>query len=121
MTIYDPMEMAVKWAASICECPVSTYVRDDAQDNDVFITVERTGGIVDYPHDSPEITFRVWATSDATAEENAYLLAIAAKTMPPSDAYVNAVGAPTMYSYGREDDGDYYMWDVSIPFNIRLQ
>ena len=97
--------------------PVSTYAHDTSAE--AFCLVERTGGEVSWPHDSPEVAFQVWAKTDLAAEQAAYLLAIGAVTAPPADPHCNSVGTPTMYSYGREEGG-WYVWQATIPFEFNM-
>ena len=118
-TVFDPMEFVVGWVAGVLEAPAYTYVPDGPPD--LFAVVTRTGGEVAYPHDSPEFAVQAWARTDADAETAAYLVAIAA-TNPasqPADRHCNAVGTPTMYSYGREDGG-WYVWQVTVPLEFNL-
>lgn len=116
--LFSSTQMAVEWAASVLETRACTYMPDDAHEQ-VVCVVERTGGDVAYPHDAPEISFQIWAKAEADAEAGAMMVAIAASTKPPEDPHVNAVGAPTVFSYGREEGG-WFVWQATVPFSVRL-
>lgn len=117
--MFSSMEMAVAWAAGVLGYRAATCMPRDYA-GEAICLVDRTGGELDYPHDSPEISFSVWARSEAEAESGANALAIACKTMPPGDWHVNAVGVPRVFSYGREDGG-WFVWQTTVPFQVRLQ
>lgn len=116
--LFSSTQMAVEWAASVLEVRTCTYMPEDVEGG-VVCVVERTGGEVAYPHDAPEMSFQVWAKTEAEAEAGAMMVAIAASTMPPEDYHVNAVGTPTVFSYGREDGG-WFVWQATVPFSVRL-
>lgn len=115
--MFDSMEMAVAWAASVLGTRACTYLPADPPDE--LCVVERVGGELDYPHDSPEFAFQVWAKAEKAAKDGACLVAVAAKTAPPADGHVNSVGVPTVYSYGREDGG-WFVWQATVPMEVNL-
>lgn len=122
--MFSSIEAAVAWAAKVSGVPASTDVRYDANgaplEDAPFCIVSRTGGELDYPHDSPEITFELWAQTETRAEELANIVAIACKTMPPEDEHVNQVDVPRMYSYGLQEGG-WHVWDVAVTWRVNLQ
>lgn len=113
------VELSVEWSASVLGVAARTSPPRDSQDEAEFCLVERTGGLLDWPHDSPEVTFQLWARADERAEQLAMMLAIAAKTVPPRDRHINAVGVPSVSSYG-EVDGGFFVWQVSLPLEMNL-
>lgn len=121
--MFSSIEEAVRWAGGVLEVPASTEVQRDSRGvpsaKGEFCIVERTGGELDYPHDSPEMTFEMWARSSERAEQMANVAAIACKTMPPEDPHVNAVGVPRVYSYGLQDGG-WHVWDVAVDWQVTL-
>lgn len=119
--MFDPLESFINWVGSTLECDCATYVPDFEELPELFCRIERTGGQIDYPHDAPDFTASIYATTDEAAESAAYTLAIAAKLQPPKDTHINSVGVPSMYSYGRDESGKYYIWAVTIPLNIDLR
>lgn len=116
--MFDPLEFAVAWASRVTGVRCGTYIYDDMPDPAVVVT--RSGGTVDFPHDAPNFAFTVYASTDDEAESLAYQLAIAARygQCQPSDPHLNAVGAPSLYSYGRRNGQ--YIWETDIPMNFRL-
>lgn len=117
--MFSSLEHSLSWAHEVLDIRCATYPPADAQGLEAFCVVERTGGPLDYPHDSPDMTFQLWARDEATAEENANVLAIAAKKRPMGDPHVNAMGVPEMMSYGRMEGG-WFVWQVSVPLNVNL-
>lgn len=119
-SMFNPLADVMSWAGDVLEAPASTYVPDDPPD--LFVVVTRTGGAVFKGHDSPQFAMQVWAKSDLEAEAGAYTLALAMQdpAYAPSDPHCNAVGDPTIYSYGREDGG-WYVWQVTAEFQYNLR
>lgn len=124
--MFSSIECAINWARQILGVHVGTFVPRDARgvvsaapNIDTFAVVERTGGALDYPHDSPEISVQVWSRSDEKAETMANMLAIACKTKPIDDDHVNAIGVPTLFSYGAEAGG-WLVWQVNISLEVNL-
>ena len=115
--MWSSMEMMGEWARDVLDVPVSTYPASGA--GPTFALVSRTGGRVDYPHDSPEISVQVWSKSDSEAEEGAMAIGIAAKTLPPDDPHVNSVGAPNVYRYGAQDGG-WFVWEADVPLETNI-
>lgn len=122
--MFSSVQCAVEWAATTLGVRASTYLPMDATggvdaDEKTFVVVERTGGELDYPHDNPEISFQVWSRSEADAEAYANMLAIASRTKRMADRHVNAMGVPSVLSYGREDGG-WFVWQVTQPLSVNL-
>lgn len=117
--MFSSVEHSIEWAEGILGIQVGTYAPDDSDEMDSFCIVERTGGEIDYPHDSPDITFQIWAKTGLGAETQANMLAISAKMRPMDDPHVNGMGVPEMMTYGREEGG-WFVWQVSIPLNVNL-
>lgn len=122
--MFSSVQCAVEWAATTLGVRACTYLPMDATggvdaDEKTFVVVERTGGELDYPHDNPEISFQVWSRSEADAEAYANMLAIAARTKMMADRHVNAMGVPSVLSYGREDGG-WFVWQVTQPLSVNL-
>lgn len=117
------IELVCKWVGKVLGVRVGTYppsgsttATDSASP---FAVVTRTGGEVDYPHESPAFAVQVWAPDEATAETCAYLVAIACKTMPPADPHVNDVLTPTVLSYGRMEGG-WFVWQTNVNLEVNL-
>ncbi|NPD32254.1 hypothetical protein HLV35_03100 [Eggerthellaceae bacterium zg-997] len=122
--MFSSIECAVSWAARVLLVRACTYVPrtsegDVTADDAEFCVVERVGGPLAYPHDEPEIAFQVWARREARAEQLACMLAVAARTMPISDAHVNGMGVPSVCSYGREEGG-WFVWQTTVPLKVNL-
>lgn len=117
------LEIVRDWAAETLGLDAGTYVPADATaaypDAEPFCVVTRTGGTLDYPHDSPKFAVQVWAADESAAETYAAMLAIACRTMPPKDPHINSVAAPAVLSYGREDGG-WFVWETDIDLEINL-
>ncbi|MCI6275080.1 MAG: hypothetical protein MR611_10510 [Coriobacteriaceae bacterium] len=117
------LEMVCEWVRGVLGVRVGTYPPASATTAtggaQPFAVVTRTGGEVDYPHESPAFAVQVWAADEATAETDAYLVAIACKTMPPSDAHVNAILTPTVLSYGRMEGG-WFVWQANVSLEVNL-
>ena len=90
--IFSSMEHVIKWAHTTIGLPCSKEVQKNTQDE--FLLVDRSGGEMDYPHDSPEYTISIWTMSSARTEHVALDLAIALKVTPPTDRKINAVFTP---------------------------
>ena len=117
--MFSSMECSVAWADRVLGVHAVTYPPPDARELGAFCVVERTGGELAWPHDSPEISFQLWADSESDAEELANMLAIATVTMPMDDPHVNAMGTPEVLSYGREEGG-WFVWQVTVSLDVRL-
>lgn len=120
--MFDPMEYAVSYVHNTLNIPASTYLQEGVrpQTTPVCAIVQRTGGEISYPHDNPDFAVQILADSDEKAQLYAYSLAVALKTQPPKDKHLNAVGTPTIYSYGMTEDGDWFVWQVTIPMAFNL-
>lgn len=105
------MEYVIKYVQNILNVDVVTYVPKDTPD--VFALVDRTGGVLDYPHDRPEFSVSIWARREDVCEELAHKLAIALKTRPPEDEHINSHSVPSVFSYGREEGG-FFVWQVTF-------
>ena len=116
--IFSSMEYIIKYVHKVLNIPASTHVQEKMPP--AFALVDRTGGEVDYPHDNPEYSVSIWAKSEAKCEDYAYQLAIGLKTVPPDDYHINAVGVPTVFSYGRDESG-YYIWQVTVTLAVNIQ
>lgn len=122
--MFSSVQCAVEWAAEVLGVRACTYLPRDASGNvtsgdRTLVVVERTGGELAYPHDSPDISLQVWSRSEAEAESGANMLAIAARTMPMADRHVNSMGTPSVLSYGREPGG-WFVWQVDQPLSVNL-
>lgn len=117
--MFSSMECSTDWVRHVLGIRTVTYPPPNARELGAFCVVERTGGELAWPHDSPEISFRLWADSELEAEELANMLAIATVTMPMDDPHVNAMGTPEVLSYGREEGG-WFVWQVTVPLDVRL-
>lgn len=117
--MFSSLEFIIGWIGKTLEyVPVFTYPPEKTPD--VFCTVDRTAGQLDYPHDNPEFTVSIWSKREDKAEELANVLAIAVKIKPPTDDYhINTVGVPNMYSYSKVDGG-YFVWQVSFFLSVNL-
>lgn len=117
------LELVCKWVRSVLGVRVGTYpppTSTTATDqSEPFAVVTRTGGEVDYPHESPAFAVQVWAADEATAETDAYMVAIACKTRPPEDGHVNAVLTPSLLSYGSMDGG-WFVWQANVNLEVNL-
>lgn len=118
--MFSSTACAIAWARSLLGVHVGTYVPADAQDMAEFVIVERAGGPLDYPHDSPDITFQIWAKSEAVAESEANVIAIALKTQPMDDPRVNAVGVPDVMTYGKQEGG-WFVWQVGVRLEVNIR
>lgn len=123
--MFSSLEYAIKWASEVLGYRAVSYVPRNADDtlkpikDKKFCVVNRTGGELNYPHDSPSFAFQLWCRTDAEAEEEANILAIAAKLKPMKDIHVNAVGVPDVLSYGYAEDG-WFIWQVNIDLEVNL-
>ena len=116
--IFSSMEFMVKWVSETLKVPCSTRVPRDTPNT--FAQIDRTGGTMDYPHDSPEYTVSIWAKSEAECEQLAHELAIALKLTPPTDKHINQVDVPNVFSYGVQDGG-YTTWQVTFQMQINIK
>lgn len=117
--MFSSMECSIAWARRVLGMWTVTYPPPNGREFGAFCVVERTGGELAWPHDSPEISFQLWADSEDEAEELANMLAIATVTMPMDDPHVNAMGTPEVLSYGREEGG-WFVWQVTVSLDVRL-
>ena len=116
--IFSSMEHMIKWVSDTLKVPCSTKVPRDTPD--IFTLLDRTGGTMDYPHDSPEYTVSIWAKSKDACEQLAHELAIALKLTPPADRHINHVDVPNVFSYGVQDGG-YTTWQVTFQMQVNIQ
>ena len=116
--IFSSMEHVIKWAHTTIGLPCSTEVQKNTPDE--FLLVDRTGGEMDYPHDSPEYTISIWTRSSARSEQIAHELAIALKVAPPTDRNINAVFPPNVFSYGKQE-GDFVVWQVTFSMSVNIK
>lgn len=123
MEIVSSLEIVTSWVKEVLEIDAGTYPPHDAtvatEDAEPFAVVTRTGGAVEYPHDSPAFAVQLWAASEDQAELLANLLAIACRTKPPADSHINAVETPTVLSYGRMEGG-WFVWQVDIGLEVNM-
>ncbi|MBS6418870.1 MAG: hypothetical protein KH372_08645 [Olsenella uli] len=120
--MFSSVECMVSWATATIGVRCGTQVPRGASgvaEGGTFLVVTRTGGELDYPHDAPRLAVQTWARSEADAEALANQVAIALRTMPPTDAHVNHVGVPSVLSYGRQDGG-WYVWQVDVGLGVNL-
>ena len=121
--MFSSVEYAAAWASDVLGVRACTYAprdaRGDVPGSEPFCVVERTGGPLDWSHDSPEIAFQPWSRSEAEAEAMAASLAIAVRTRPMDDPHVNAAGVPDVLSYGREEGG-WFVWQTSVRLEVNL-
>ena len=82
------LELVCKWVRGVLGVRVGTYPPASAttatEGAAPFAVVTRTGGEVDYPHESPAFAVQVWAADEAAAETDAYLVAICLLYTSPS-------------------------------------
>lgn len=123
MEIVSSLEILIAWVKDVLDIDAGTYPPHDAttatEAAEPFAVITRTGGAVDYPHDSPQFAVQLWAASEERAELLANLLAIACRTMPPDDSHVNSLATPTVLSYGRMDGG-WFVWQVDIGLEVNM-
>ncbi|KXB34380.1 hypothetical protein [Atopobium deltae] len=109
--IFSSIEYVIGYVQDVLEIPTSTYAQKNTPN--AYALVDRTGGVMDYPHDAPEYSVSIYTKSEAKSEELAHVLAIGLKTRPMKDVHVNTCAAPNVFSYGRDDAG-YFIWQVSF-------
>ncbi len=122
--MFSSLEYTIKWVHSVLGYRTSTHVPRDADGmalvrDKKFCIVERTGGELDYPHDSPSFAVQIWSQSESDAEQDANILAIATKTVPMNDYHINAVGIPDVLSYGLMEGG-WFVWQVNLDLEVNL-
>lgn len=106
------------WAEERLGVHVGTY--PPANPTDDFGVVQRVGGEVDYPHDSPMFAIQIWADSEPDAEECAIALSRAIPTLMEAEARINRVGLPTLISLGRDEDGK-FVWQLEFEINCNIR
>lgn len=104
------------WAEKRLGVPVGTY--PPAEPTGDFGVIQRIGGEVDYPHDSPEFALQIWADSEPDAEEAAIALARMLGTLLDIGR-VNRVGTPSLVSLGRDENGK-YVWQLEFEVNCNI-
>lgn len=109
--IFSSIEYVIKYVHGVLEIPVSTHTQKNTPD--MYALVDRTGGVMDYPHDAPEYSVSIYTKSEAKSEELAHVLAIGLKTKPMQDPHINKCYPPNVFSYGRDEAG-YFIWQVSF-------
>ena len=106
-----------KWAETCLGVPVGTY--PPANPSGDFGVIQRVGGDVDYPHDSPVFALQIWADSDPAAEESAVALSRVLSSLKVAEPRINSIGIPSLVSLGRDEDGK-YVWQLNFQVNCNI-
>lgn len=105
------------WAEERLGVPVGTY--PPAEPAGDFGVIQRVGGEVDYPHDSPSFAIQIWADSEPDAEEAAIALARVLPTLRSAESRVNGIGTPSLVSLGRDENGK-FVWQLEFEVNCNI-
>lgn len=119
--MFSAIERVIAWVTDYTELNTSLFVPENAAELDSFCVCERTGGVVDYPHDTPEFTVSVWAKDAAKAEAQIMNLAAAIKLDSPVDGenIIALVGLPNVVHLGLDEIG-HDIWSMSFSLKVNL-
>ena len=109
----------ISWVESVLGVRAGSYP-PACQEGDYAI-VNRVGGAVRYPHDSPRFSVQVWTDSDANAEQVALALAAVLPGLAAESQRINAVDPDaTVTQLGRDENG-HFVWQVTFTIHCNIR
>lgn len=117
--MWSSTSTVISWVESRLGVRTGSYPPADERGD--YAVVNRVGGTVSYPHDSPRFSVQVWTDSDDNGEQVALALAAVLPTLADESPRINAVdGEPVCTQLGRDENG-HYVWQLTFDVHCNIR
>lgn len=109
----------ISWIESLLNVRTGSYPPADASGD--YVIVERVGGTVSYPHDSPRFAVQVWTDSDENGEQAILALSAVLHRLVEHDARINSVEQDVEVAHIGRDENGHFVWQLIFTMHCNIR